>query len=74
MSARIRLSPHINGKIPPKHEKLDWSAFSTNPNMQENCSVEVRNRYSVLAKDEGSVTEKYENIKVNNEVASQFIP
>ena len=43
--------------------------------MQENYSIEVRNRYTVLAKDEDSATEKYENfIKVNNEVASELIP
>ena len=33
MSARIRLSLEANGKIPHKHEKLDWSAFSTDPNI-----------------------------------------
>ena len=44
VSARIRLSLQANGKIPPKHEKLDWSAFSTDPNMQENYPIEVRNR------------------------------
>ena len=44
VSARIRLSLQANGKIPPKHEKLDWSVFSTYPNMQDNYSIEVRNR------------------------------
>ena len=40
--------------------------------MQENYSIEVRNRYTALAKDEDSATEKCENfIKVNNEVASR---
>ena len=42
--------------------------------MQENHSIEVRNRYTALAKDEDSATEKYENfIKVNNEVASELV-
>ena len=42
--------------------------------MQENHSIEVRNRYTVLAADEDSAKEKYENfIKVNNEVASELI-
>ena len=74
MSARIRLSLQANGKIPLKHEKLDWSAFSTDPNMQENYSIEVRNRYTVHTKNEDSATEKYENfIKVNNDVASELV-
>ena len=43
--------------------------------MQENYSIEVRNRYNVLAKDEDSAMEKYENfIKVNSEVASELVP
>ena len=75
MSTRIRLSLRANGKIPPKHEKLDWSAFSIDPNMPDNYSIQVRIRYTVLAKDEDSATEKYENfIKVNKEVASELIP
>ena len=75
VSARIRLSLWGNSKIPPKHEQLDWSAFTTDPNMQENYSIEVRNRYTVLAKDKDLAREKYENlIKVNNEVASELIP
>ena len=42
--------------------------------MQENYSIEVRNRYTALAKDEDSATEKSENfIKVNNEIASELI-
>ena len=75
VSARVRLSLQANGKIPPKHEKLYWSTFSTDPNMQECYSIEVRNRYTALAKDEDSSTERYENfIKVNNDVASELIP
>ena len=43
--------------------------------MQENYFIEVRNRYTVLAKDKDWATEKYEKfIKVNNEVASELIP
>ena len=43
--------------------------------MQENYSIEVRNRYTALANDGDSAAEKYENfIKVNNEVASDLIP
>ena len=54
---------------------LNWSAFSTDPNMQENYSIEVRNRYTLFAKDEDLTTGKYENfIKVNNEVTSELIP
>ena len=42
--------------------------------MQEKYSIEVRNRYTVLAKDEDSATEKSEHfIKVNNKVASDLI-
>ena len=75
MSARIRLSLCANGEMPPKHEKLNWSAFSTDPNMQENYSIEVRNTYTLLTKDEDSATEKFDNlIKVNNEVASDLVP
>ena len=75
LSARIRQSLHANGKILPKHEKLDWSAVSIDPNMQENYSIEVRKRYTALAKDKHSATEKYANFsKVNNEVASELIP
>ena len=37
--------------------------------------MKVRNRYTALAKNEDSATEKYENfIMVNNEVASELIP
>ena len=43
--------------------------------MQENYSIEVRTKYTALAKVEESAIGKYENfIKVNNEVASELIP
>ena len=43
--------------------------------MQEDYSIEVRNRYTALAKEEVSAKEKYENfIKVNNGVVREHIP
>ena len=46
--------------------KYDWKAFSTTPDLQMNCEIEVRNRFQLLQKDEDP-TDCYERFVQTNE-------
>ena len=59
VTAKVRLSLRANGKTPPKKTKYDWKHFTTDTDLQQQFTVEVRNHFGALHEDE-SPTENYE--------------
>ena len=77
VTAYIRLSLRASGKTPAKVVKYDWKVLTTDPELQDKYTVEVKNRFSILTDDLNGddPTEKYEClIKANEEAAKKFIP
>ena len=69
VSARIRLSLR-KSKTLPKRKQYDWKALSSDRDLQNRYSVEVRNRFPPLEDTEETATERYERfINANKEQA-----
>ena len=71
VSAKIRLSLRTTKN--PKRNLYDWEMFSRRPDLQEQYSVLIKNKFRPLQSD--SLTEEYEKfIQVNNEAKKKFVP
>lgn len=75
VSANIRLSLRANSKTPPRKSRINWNLLVHNKDLQDLYTVEVKNRYSVLADNVETPTDKYEAfIKANKEVSEKLLP
>ncbi len=74
VTARVKLSLRANGKTPPRKTKYDWKHFSVNPDLQQQFTVEVKNRFDALDQDE-TPTENYQRlIDAIEETTEQLVP
>ena len=74
VTAKVRLSLRANGKTPPRKVRYDWKLLSTDDGLQEQFTVEVRNRFNAL-RDEESPTENYQRfIDATNVAMEDLIP
>ena len=51
VTAKIRLSLRADSRATPKKVKYDWSKLATDPDLQDRYTLEIRNRYSILAEN-----------------------
>ena len=71
VSAKIRLSLRTTRN--PKRNLYDWEMFSRRPDLQEQYSVLIKNKFRPLQSD--NLTEEYEKfIETNNEAKKKFVP
>ncbi|XP_030839582.1 uncharacterized protein LOC115923289 [Strongylocentrotus purpuratus] len=74
VSARVRLSLR-KSKTLAKGKQHDWKLLSTDNHLQKLYSIEVRNRFQPLEKEEESATERYERfITAHKEATEKVIP
>ena len=74
VTAKIRLSLRMP-KQKTKRVSFDWRQLTSNPDLQEKYSIEVRNRFAPLASDTEDPTEAYQLfIDANAAAAKAFIP
>ena len=76
VTAKIRLSLRADSRATPKKVKYDWSKLATDPDLQDRYTLEIRNRYSILAENnDGDQSQKYNYlIQANKETADKIMP
>ena len=75
MTAKIRLSLRADSRATPKKVKYDWSKLATDPDLQDRYTLEIRNRHSILAENDGDQSQKYNYlIQANKETADKIMP
>ena len=73
IGAKIRLSLRVSRK--PRRNLLDWQEFSERPDLQEQYSILIRNRFRALQSDDNNLTEEYDKfVQVNDEAKEMFVP
>ena len=73
LSARIKLSLRT-AKAPSKGPSYDWKALR-DPNLQEQYTISIQNRFGELCKENDTATEEYQHlIQANNETAQKLMP
>ena len=71
VSAKIRLSLRAPRKS--QRNRLDWEEFSRRRDLQDQYSVDIQNKFSLLNVED--LTEKYEQfIEMNNEAKKKYVP
>ena len=76
VTAKIRLSLRADSRATPKKVKYDWSKLATDPDLQDRYTLEIRNRYYILAENnDGDQSQKYSYlIQANKETADKIMP
>ncbi|XP_072049998.1 uncharacterized protein [Amphiura filiformis] len=77
VTANIRLSLRANGKSPPKRVKYNWNKLASDPDLQENYTIEVRNRFTALTEEDVGTDQstRYSYlIQANKETAAKLLP
>ena len=76
VTAKIRLSLRADSRATPKKVKYDWSKLATDPDLQDRYTLEIRNRYSILAENnDGDQSQKYSYlIQAYKETADKIMP
>ena len=76
VTAKIRLSLRADSRATPKKVKYDWSKLATDPDLQDRYTLEIRNRYSILAENnDGDQSQRYNYlIQVNKETVDKVMP
>ncbi|KAJ8397433.1 hypothetical protein AAFF_G00439820 [Aldrovandia affinis] len=72
VSTRVRLSLSVPKPSPRIH--YDWEAFSQSPDLQARYTVEVRNRFQLLATEEGPSTAYERFVAANMEATRECVP
>ena len=73
VSTKVRLSLRAN-KTTGRRVKHDWQTFSTNLDLQQRYTVEVRNRYQTLKREEETATETYQHFVDASIEALKLVP
>ena len=76
VTAKIRLSLWADCRTTPEKFKYDWSKLATDQDLQHRYTLEIRNRYSILAeKYDWDQSQKYKYlIQANKETAEKIMP
>ncbi|KAJ8393714.1 hypothetical protein AAFF_G00057670 [Aldrovandia affinis] len=72
VSTRVRLSLRVPKPSPRIHH--DWEAFSRSPDLQARYTVEVRNRFQLLATEEGPSTAYERFVAANVKATRECVP
>ncbi|KAJ8384488.1 hypothetical protein AAFF_G00205090 [Aldrovandia affinis] len=72
VSTRVRLSLRVPKPSPRIHH--DWEAFSRSPDLQARYTMEVRNRFQLLAMEEGPSTAYERFVAANVEATRECVP
>ncbi len=74
VTAKVRLSLRANGKTPPRKIRYNWKLLSTDADLQEQFTVEIRNRFNALRNDESPTENHQRFIDATSEATEHLMP